>query len=274
VTALRRLSVIVDAGARVQAVRERLDRLGPDAFVAELDTLARDAARGASAADVDAMLACALWLSNDGRPRIAELLLAAKNGEHPVAIAMLDDEPAHKQLSRHGRLPHNGGPAWIVRHAHIWSPPDSRLWPQLDEIRRLLALPLLVRPAKHDPADDVGSWEKVPLPRLHIATQVGRLGMRPDAPTIRTLLRDRAVAVKDVVKIAARRPTTPAIVDEVIAHAGWMAHPAVRTAIVENPFTPTRTALLLLPTCRARLRSVGKANVHRRLHALAALLAA
>lgn len=298
---LRRLAGVLELPARVQAVPLARERLGDDAFVEALDALARDAARGASPADDDAILACSLWLANVGRSRVGRLLEAARRGRHRVAIAMLDDEPAHKQLSRRGRLPDPSGPGRVLRHARVWSPPESRLRPYLDELVRLVhpwddadyvserqvlwgeaTLPewpldydssdALGVPAERDEAEGRGTWERMPLPALHVARQVKQLVMHPEPSVIRALLRDRSVGMKDVVRIAARRPTTPAIVDELLAHVGWMARPQVRTALVENPFTPTRTALLLLPTVRARLRSVATAGVHPRLHALAKLL--
>jgi hypothetical protein len=263
---LRRLAAIVELPSRVRAVKGRFERLGPAAFVAALDVLARDAACGSSVADGDAMLACALWLaSGEGRARIDELLASALRGKHHVASAMLDDGSAHKQLSRHGRLPDLGGPNRVQRYGKYWSPPASAFTIHLDE-------PLALE--EREELEERGSWERVPLRPEAIAKQLERLAMRPDPAVLRALLRDRSVRLRDVVTIAARRPTTPAIVEELVAHVGWMARPSVRVAVLENPFTPTRTALLLLPTCRARLRSMAKVDVHPRLRELASLLVA
>ena len=304
---LRSLAAIVELPSRVHAVGERVARLGSAGFVAALDVLARDAARGATSADSDAMLACALWLASAGRRALIEdLLEAAKRGEHLVVSALLDDGPAHKQLSRHGRLPDGGGPNRVERYRKFWSPPESALAIHLDELhfrshpsddhelpaeRQILlwspALPAWEReydsaealgvpemPEAREGREERGAWIRVPLRLPELAKQLERLAMRPDPAVLRALLRDRAVRLRDVVMIAARRPTTAPIVAELVAHVGWMARPSVRTAMLENPFTPTRTALLLLPTCRARLRAVARANVHPRLRALAMLLVA
>ena len=278
---LRRLGAITELPLRVQAVRDRLEQLGPDGFAASLDGLARDAARGLIEADANAMLACALWLTNDGRPQIGALLDAAQGGDHLVATAMLEDGPAHKQMSRHGRLPNSGGSSWVVREAHVWHQPEWVLRPHLDALLELVYGDAAHVPAAyraHEPRGatalpgDVGEWKWAPFSARQIADQVSYLALRPEPTVLRTLLRGRSVRAPDVVKIASRRPTTAAIVDELVSHPRWMARPDVRNALVKNPFTPTRTALLFLPTCRDRLPTVAKANVHPRLQALARML--
>jgi hypothetical protein len=309
---LRSLAAVVDLASRVHAVGDRVGRLGPEGFVAALDVLARDAARGTTVADCGAMLACALWLASAaGRDHIDALSAAvgavAKGGEggeggvHPVASAMLDDGPAHKRLSRHGRLADTGGPNRVERYRKHWAPSESAAWGYLHELtlrshpadehylpaeRRLFHVPSVLPawgpdydgaealglPESRNQTEGPGEWVHVPLRRHEIAQQVDRLGRRPDPAVLRVLLRDRSVRERDVVSIAARRPSTPAIVAELLAHLGWMARPSVRIALLENPFTPTRIALLLLPTCSSRLRSLANANVHPRVRTLAALL--
>lgn len=245
------------------------------------------------------MLACAFWLINDGAAHVPVLLEAARRGEHAVALAMLDDAGPHKKLSRHGRLPDHGGPTRLVRHVDVWllasgeGPPPV---PLMDTIRSLLerwghqpSVAAVRDAAANDaPADDAPShdtsvdfapaddtrrtWERYPLRPELIRHQKSRLALRADHLAVRGLLRDRLASVKDALAVATRRPITPVIMRELTSHVGWMAHPDVRSAIVQNPFAPTRTALLLLPTCRARLRSVARADLHPRLHALVALL--
>jgi len=48
--------------------------------------------------------------------------------------------------------------------------------------------------------------------------------------------------------IASRRPTSAPIVFAIAADERWMRRIEVRTAIAENPFTPTEVALCILPT--------------------------
>lgn len=322
-SALRRLHAIVDLRLRVHAVRDRLDRLGADRFVAALDQLARDAARGASIADDAAMLACALWLidgltdgvTDSGRARARGLLDAAQRGGHHVASAMLADAPAHKCISRHGRLPDHGGSEHVVRFGTCWSRApspncDAPSTPFIETIWTLVQRlddsesaaerraqwaqanlptgtctttnprahgvepPAGVQPAdvaEDDPAAR-GKWERYPLRPELMARQRTLLARRAEPHVIGRFLRDRTTSMKDALAVAVRRPTTPAIASELAGNTAWMAHANIRAAVVRNPFTPTRIALLLLPTCRAQLRSIAAADLHPRLRALADLL--
>jgi hypothetical protein len=105
-----------------------------------------------------------------------------------------------------------------------------------------------------------------------VRTQIERLVHHPSAFTIGRLLDEPAVRARDVVTIAARRPTTDAIVRQLTSRSRWMQVPAVRVAILENPFTPTRVSLILAPTCLARLGAIASANVHPLVRELTRLL--
>jgi hypothetical protein len=144
-----------------------------------------------------------------------------------------------------------------------------------------------VDPTQYGQADDVGEeglWRR----RLRRASR-GALDVslapiaarRRDALvrhsssfTIRRLLAARLLTASDAVRIAARRPTTPAIAREVATSLRWMSVPAVREALVSNPFTPTELALAFLPTLRrTRVREIARvANVHPRIRDAARLL--
>lgn len=285
---LRTLAAIVGApGARARAVADRLDRLGTEGFVVALDELARDAALGTTSADTDAMLACALWLLSEAAGRDAiddELLPAARSAKLEVATALLDDgnEPAHKALARKGRLADHGGPNRIIRHGICWNPTAREVASSLESFKTTATEPWMIEAFERLQAQilnnasypDAGYWSKVPLPREHIERQIEHLARRPDRDSIAIILGDRLTPRKHVVRIAARRPTTAAIVDEILSHPRWMSHLEVRNAIIENPFTPLRVALLLLPTCRARLDAIAKtrADVHPKMIAAARLL--
>lgn len=62
------------------------------------------------------------------------------------------------------------------------------------------------------------------------------------------LLDNPRITERDVVKIAARRPTQPAIIDLVAKHPKWSGRYKVRKAIVCNPKTPYALARSLLDT--------------------------
>jgi len=65
---------------------------------------------------------------------------------------------------------------------------------------------------------------------------------------IAALLDNPRLIERDVVKIAAMRPTRSEILEVVAAHARWSARYRVRKALACNPHTPTAIARRLLPT--------------------------
>ena len=54
------------------------------------------------------------------------------------------------------------------------------------------------------------------------------------------------IVERDVVRIAAMRPTMPATLSEVVENRKWISRYAVKKAIICNPYTPVNTALSLL----------------------------
>lgn len=273
---LRRLAAIFGLPPRVQAVGDRIRRLGDDAFVAAMSELARDAARGATVADVDAMLACALFFLRGDPDRLAPLVIAARKVGDPVALAMLEDAPAHKALSHRGRLRDQGPPRKVVRE--VWvsttsAPEESPPWddaPWHDEPSRDPA-PFGVLALEDGLPGPTPGRELMRLPPAHVAMQARQLASHNAPRVIRTLLLENVTGLREVVRIASRRPSMPSLVAELVAHDGWIARVEVRTALVQNPFTPTRTALFLLPTCHARCE-LSDGAVHPRLRELGALL--
>lgn len=73
-----------------------------------------------------------------------------------------------------------------------------------------------------------------------------RLHHRPRV--IEKLLDQRWLRVRDVVLIAARRPTVPALSWAVATRDRWFFQAPVREALAQNPFSPTSLVLALLPT--------------------------
>lgn len=272
---LRRLAAIVGIPLRVHAVEERITRLGDAGFVDALDTLARAAATGASTADADAMLACALYFCRHaGEDRVGALAAAARGRPGAtVALALLDAASPHKALSPRGRLRDQGGPRRVIREATLRSPSS-------DEVRAMVEATTRDTPwsdvyARFLPDHDYeASWERVRLPPAYVAMQVRGLARHNDPGVVGTLLGDPAMSLRQVLRIASRRPTSPEIVATILARDGWITRAEVRAALVENPFTPTRVVLLLLPTCRGSLRALANANVHPRVRELVALLSA
>jgi hypothetical protein len=77
-----------------------------------------------------------------------------------------------------------------------------------------------------------------------------RLLRDPEPQVIRTLLGNPRLTERDVIVIAARRPTLAELQREVFAARRWVARYRVKRALVLNPYTPTDLAIRLLPFLR------------------------
>lgn len=73
-----------------------------------------------------------------------------------------------------------------------------------------------------------------------------RLLSDPDPVVVTNLLNNPRLTEKDVLKIASKRPNSPAILKLVAVHRRWSKRPAVKRAVAMNPYAPPRTALCLL----------------------------
>lgn len=69
-----------------------------------------------------------------------------------------------------------------------------------------------------------------------------------DPRVIAMLLDNPRVVERDVVRIAAMRPTRPEVLAELARHARWSSNYRVRKALACNPYTPRPVALRLLPS--------------------------
>lgn len=69
-----------------------------------------------------------------------------------------------------------------------------------------------------------------------------------DWRVIRLLLDNPRIVERDVVKVAAMRPTRPEVLELVATHRRWASRYAVRKALALNPYTPTPIVRRLLPT--------------------------
>jgi hypothetical protein len=285
---------------RIAAVETRLLRDGPASFVLGLEDLLRDVLRRPSRRSTDAAFACAMWLVRDAAPHLGKLREAAVRFECRRAGAILTDAPPHKALAPRGRLPDPSvGEAARLEEQSAAIDLDGRLTPSdpetVFELRSageedatVYVVQVPYRPPfgtieelehVHPMDDDVQSCkERVSYRRMRprpIAVRRREGLVRHSSPfTIRRLLSERALTTKEAVRIASRRPTTPAIVRELTTCLRWMSIPSVREALVMNPFTPTPTALAFLPTLRANVvREIARvANVHAALRGAARLL--
>ncbi|MGB0638719.1 MAG: hypothetical protein ACPGTU_05270 [Myxococcota bacterium] len=82
-----------------------------------------------------------------------------------------------------------------------------------------------------------------------------------DYRVVRVLLNNPIVVERDVVKVAAMRPTRPEVLTEIARHRKWASRYAVRKALSSNPHTPPSVARRLIPTLmRQDLAAVAEAG--------------
>ncbi len=75
-----------------------------------------------------------------------------------------------------------------------------------------------------------------------------KLLVDPDPAVIKNLLRHPQLKEEHVIKICARRPNHPEALRQVVEHPKWFARYRVKTALLNNPDTPPRLVMLILPS--------------------------
>ena len=125
------------------------------------------------------------------------------------------------------------------------------------------------RPPPED-VDDLEGNEHLDLPlgvrraaaRSRDRFALDRLLHDRDPRVIRLLLDNPLIVERDVVRIAAMRPTRPDVLAEVARHRRWAGRYRVRKALAANPFTDARVVRRLLPTLlRQDLRQILQAGL-------------
>jgi hypothetical protein len=84
--------------------------------------------------------------------------------------------------------------------------------------------------------------------RLQDRNKLDRLVHDRDHRVIANLLENPRLVERDVIKIAAMRPTRPEVLDLVARHPRWSARYRVRKALACNPYTPESISRRLIPT--------------------------
>ena len=121
------------------------------------------------------------------------------------------------------------------------------------EVARLLLLPRINKDKLEQAFDDN---EHLQLP-LGLRRQAARKGDRNkidrllhdrDHRVIGLLLNNPKITERDVIAIAARRPTRPEVLKVLASHKKWSSRYRIRKALACNPHTPTSIAIRLLPT--------------------------
>ena len=95
---------------------------------------------------------------------------------------------------------------------------------------------------------DLPAGIRLSAARLQDRFRLDRLIHDRDPRVISNLLHNPRIVERDVVKIAAMRPTNPAVLLVVAGHPRWSSNYRVRKAITLNPHTPESLVRRLLPT--------------------------
>ncbi len=232
---LRAMRTLPEPVMRQSALVAQLEAREAGEAALWLDGLLRLSALGDPAAR-EAASSLAAWMIRARREGVAEPLERIRRGAEaqglPLISALFAEAPAHRRLAPGGRLPSIGVGARQPM-ATLVAPPWREGALKSPEQRR---------------------W-------LIVSRLLGRLVRHPDAVFVQSLLRQPWLKTEDVVAIAARRPSTPAIAFEVAACPRWSQRLAVREALVHNPYTPLSIVLpLMLTISRPSLSALENAH--------------
>jgi hypothetical protein len=110
--------------------------------------------------------------------------------------------------------------------------------------------------------------------RARIGERLAATYVHPSAEHARRLLVEPGLALRDVVAMSSRRPTTAMLLAEIAASPRWVAHAPVREALVFNPFTPVSIAVRLVPTLPLVRRVATAMELDARVREMARVLVA
>jgi hypothetical protein len=221
---LEHLSAIEPLAVRVGAARERLAANGSRA-AEQLEALLTRAREGHDRARRSLLACCIAIAQADGAPWVDILAREAATRGLTHLGRMLGDGAPHRAIRRPGRMPDPHVAASTAAFCAGASMNTRARMPRLFPVDRLLA--------------------------------------HPDPRVVRKLLRGPWLQLRDALVIVSRRPTTDAIVDEIVHSLRWIARIQVREALVANPFVRPRIALALLPTLlEPARRAISRGSVH------------
>lgn len=208
---LRAIGALPELAMRRAKLDETLKTLSASEIVWWLDQLVRGGLWGRNP-EIDAMLAASSWLIrlrlDDAYELLQSLYVAAWESKRASILSMLRDHPAHMALRGTAKLPDVKLP--IPREVTLGE-------------RRTLA---------------AGQDRRIIERLLHDNNPL----------VIEKLMHNPLVQVADIVTIASRRPTMPALLTPVVLSDHWLIEHRVRETLVQNPYIPTGIALRLLPT--------------------------
>lgn len=99
-----------------------------------------------------------------------------------------------------------------------------------------------------NPHLDASAGERTARARSRDRQTLDRIAHDRDPRVIAALLDNPLVTERDVIRVAALRPTNPEVLRVVAAHPRWAGRYRVRKALAFNPATPTSLARQLIPT--------------------------
>jgi hypothetical protein len=223
-----RLGALRDLPLARAFLERHLASVGPSAFARDLEPLLQRAALGA-ALERDAILPLASWIAHalaaGEQGRVVAIGAAADPEQEPFVHATFRQAEARATLLPRARLADVGIPVF----ANLLGI-TARMEGEREEEWR-------ARSAWIRNSPGVQAWRMQSLgPRLR---------MHHEPIFIRRLLDQRWISTREVVMIAARRPTVPAIVLAIATRDRWLCCAPVRQAIAENPYTPGPLARVL-----------------------------
>ncbi len=198
-------------------------------FAEELEPLLARATAG-HARERGAMVAVASFVAGacagGEASRLHALGAAAAEASLPFTRALFAEGEARAALAPRGRLAEVG----IAVFADISGLPWPRSpWQSAEEWREMR----------------VWFAQRTGVPPRTLLSRVERMRAHHDPIFIARLLDQRWLSERDVVRVAARRPTVPAIVLAVATRDRWFRFASVRRAIAQNPYAPPLLARAL-----------------------------
>jgi len=89
--------------------------------------------------------------------------------------------------------------------------------------------------------------ERKSLSRTRDRDLIDRLLNDQNPTVIYILLQNPILTIKEVVKIASKRPTSAQVLTQVYKNLKWISYYSVKKALVNNPYCPPQLALSLIP---------------------------
>ena len=96
------------------------------------------------------------------------------------------------------------------------------------------------------PMEQVSLGERRALSKKQAKDVIDRLLSDPDPMVIGNILNNPRTTEKEVLKVASKRPNSPAILKLVVVHGKWSKRYDVRKAVAQNPYTLPRITVALL----------------------------